>query len=126
MREIKFRAWDTVNKKMYSAEELGQDEMQINPDGRGFFNASNVSPRLSQYYNHLLPLEYIGMRDESGKEIYEGDILEYDTKSGLSKSVVKYQDKLGAFVIGDVNLIFEFKPVKVIGNIYDNPELLSK
>ena len=38
MRELKFRAWDTSKKIMFSAEEMGIDQEALLPDGRGFAN----------------------------------------------------------------------------------------
>lgn len=49
MRQIKFRAWDTIRKKMFSAEEMGQDQETIMPDGKGFVNVNSISTRLTQW-----------------------------------------------------------------------------
>jgi hypothetical protein len=112
---------------MFSAEEMGHDELQLNPDGRGFFNASATDPRLSQYYPHLLPLQFTGLLDKYGKEIYEGDII----KRVHRPEYIEWNNEEAAFFIrdkvwqGDLLGIFITDKLEVIGNIYSNPELLK-
>lgn len=77
MREIKFRAWDTKRKKMWSAEEMGRDELTINPDGRGFVNVNDTSTKLSSYLPYFIPLQYIGKKDKHGNEVYEGHVCRF-------------------------------------------------
>lgn len=96
MRPIKFRAWDTKRKKMWSAEEMGKDQLTLSPDGKGFVNVSGTSTRLSQHMEHLIPLQFTAHYAKNGnKEIYEGDIVK-----------VKYEDLLGIEreVIGVVSM----------------------
>lgn len=129
MRQIKFRAWDERRKKMWSADEMGQDQLTLSPDGRGFINVNGTSTRLSTYLPFLIPLQYTGLLDKGGKEIYEGDLVRF---KGLEKIVyigeVYWNDKkLHYSVQGELchcALKIDEK-YKVIGNIYENPELLN-
>lgn len=117
MRIIKFRAWDTTRKKMWSAEEMGADQEALLPDGRGFANISSDNTRLSQIHSHLLPLQYTGLRDSKGKEIYEGDIVKATFNSSIHK--VEWRNDQCQWSIGG------FGMWEVIGDIYSNPELLT-
>ena len=126
MREIKFRAWDEVRKKMFSAEEMGKDELTINPDGRGFVNVCSTNTGFSQYMKHMIPLQFTGLKDKDGKEIYEKDIL----KCLLNKRDESYWKGTVNFSAGYflVNLIplAVVEEFEVIGNIFENPELLEE
>ncbi len=154
MREIKFRAWDEKSKKMYSAEEMGQDELTINPNGSGFVNVSSSSTKLSIYMKHLIPLQFTDLKDKNEKEIYEGDILSYKRKDNKNKIIETrfliefgWYDNEGARCYGysiidkiflragkrekeferndKVDIDYYLKDLEVIGNIWENKELLK-
>ena len=105
-REIKFRAWDKVLKRWCK----GSLCMRI--DGYGLDS------------NRYELMQYTGLNDENGVQIYEGDVMALAGSDMLF--VVKYN--LNKFVLdGCVTLdeVMYFYERKVIGKIYENPELLG-
>jgi len=107
MREIKFRAWDKTQKYMYPDSNLGQ-----------FFTAYD------EYNDGDWELmQYTGLHDKNGKEVYEGDILhEFRDKTALMAN--NGVDRI--LVVEDIReLDFYYKDCEVIGNIYENPEMME-
>ena len=114
MRTIRFRAW--FEKEMiYEGQNYG-DTICIDKDF--IFRFENI-------------MQFTGLKDKNGKEIYEGDIVE-----GINDSSFEVSFKKGCF-IGIVIKVdkFEYKyleyslhnleNIEIIGNIYENPELLK-
>lgn len=126
MREIKFRCWDTENKQMLKVQEL---------DFEDTFYGGRLSIRADMYNDYfdiedMILMQYTGLKDKNGKEIYEGDIVKLGT---YTKGVVEYSDKYAQFIIINTNTIeYEYEPlgdytkIEIIGNKWDNPELLEK
>lgn len=123
MREIKFRAWDKVNKKMqYSGIVWGEYDFPV----LSGFNYGDDINNLSNL------MQYTGLKDKNGKEIYEGDIIQwinYTTNDGMKNiTVIEYDDKDASFYIGnwyDRYFPDTSKEALIIGNIYENPALLD-
>ena len=128
-RQIKFRAWDEVDKKMVNitafnfvdgnGKEVPSVIMVKYKDGKKFYEAMEMS---------ILLLQFTGLEDKNGKEIYEGDIVELKDKSIVPHGEVRFfKGFIGVQLeVGTVlGLGFE-KDSKVIGNIYENPDLLEK
>ena len=130
-REIKFRAWHKDLKKMFKIGQITLEEGTWNfePNDRGFIGMS------IPYQPSFVLMQYTGLHDKNGKEIYDGDIVYCQTKYGKAKAIIKFLD--GKFVAywnsalthpenGHHIACYEInKRFEVIGNIYDNPELLG-
>lgn len=120
MREIKFRAWNPVDMEMI-ADPLVYDDVGINDNFENFKD--------DEYYL----MQFTGLLDKEGKEIYEGDIVRYNMIDGedicevfWDVGTVKMKFRESEEWQGySVNVEDVSKRVEVIGNIYESPELLK-
>jgi len=130
MREIKFRAWDKIHKEMSTWPSLYD-----NPNLWEYILSHNE--QFENWIGDIVLMQYTGLKDKNGTEIYEGDILLFNNShNGMNrkwKCVVKYRG--GSFVCeypvdGVYNHFDSWNVPKVtwevIGNIYENPELLEE
>ena len=133
MREIKFRAWDFVNKIM-------DEDIFIDGAGNAYDYASTTynTPNTEIQRCEFPVMQYTGLKDRNGVEIYEGDILEMAEQSLLRFEVV-YDAGHMAFMRNWIDkrvpatrckgemehLSANTDFLEVIGNGYENPELLK-
>ena len=143
-REIKFRAWDKTDKKMVYTEDVkGDYDMADDECCREYTNI--VSPNIFEdsylairrFPCHPFEMEaeefkgivmqFTGLLDRNGKEIYESDILSFDLEGFEVKGVVEYIGN-GFWIRNerDGNFMPDIKYREVIGNIYESPNLLSE
>lgn len=85
MRQIKFRAWDKNSNKMFAIKSIDMNVGYVNC-GRGL--PMQHSQCLS--FEDIELMQYTGLKDKKGKEIYEKDILEADESHSSTKRVIRY------------------------------------
>jgi len=124
MREIKFRAWDKRKKRILLYEVC--DWLEIAMDGKIFdMRFHGGGEEVTDYY---ILMQYTGLKDKNGKEIYEGDIIEFQEMkyevyySNTSFKVRPYPYPLHELHRQDGIIYYG---CEVIGNIYENPELIE-
>ena len=143
MMEIKFRVWDKENNKMI----YPMVEMSITSTGQ--VHIMNICD------NNLIPLFYINRKDKNGKEIYGGDIIKAKLPSRIGDEdeiILPEKELIGdvririvggtGYIVKKINvldknykqgfppeLMGKFRRIhkndEIIGNIYENPELLE-
>jgi hypothetical protein len=124
MRENKFKAWH----KFYGMMDvliLNQKYHRI--DALGKNNGKPCEYRLG--LDDVELMEFTGLKDKNGKEIYEGDIV-YGLQDGvrLFKGECVWSDEYACFEFGSFGESLQLQEIKepeVIGNIYENPKLLN-
>ena len=134
-RTIKFRAWDKEYEKMTYFDE---EDYEYKPPlvfrlDQVFKKDDNYDDYEDFEYNDITDkveiMQYTGLHDKNGKEIYEGDIVKsffVDTDEAGNEIYkyyiieVKYDEVLCSYKID------KFMNLEVIGNIYENKELLNE
>ncbi len=122
MRELKFRAWDK-----------SENNYVITPGDLGIDLEGNLLGWLADKGDYILE-QFTGLRDKNGVEIYEGDIVQWKSKLIGRKGkndvgFVGWDETHLIYLTLDRNSFTGFygnsSPMTVIGNIHQNPDLLS-
>ena len=128
----RYRAWDKIHKTMYEVDDVmsidfGKSEISVKTL---FFERTNYYK-----FDDIVLMQSTGLRDKNGKEIFEGDILRVTNLSSWLE-VVSFNEDKATFVSKETKRKVEETPlydlfntdifeVEIIGNIYENPELLE-
>ncbi len=124
IREIKFRAWDKRTKKVLTKNAIigMKGEVYLNVDGNLF--------EYKDDRDRIVLMQFTGLKDKNGKEIFEGDIVEFINSISKGKRIVSIDFRNGQYWLiemgGALTLLNPAQELKVIGNIYENPELLEE
>lgn len=141
MRKIKFRAWDRTRSEFH----WGSTNLMLDLNGTKFWQFAMDAPTPISIQDNYVLQQWTGLVDEDGKEIYEGDILFADRYPFVDEGVVGYRAVVqfigGGFFrtlvctnknkrgisdgISDL-LEADDEGLRVIGNVYENSELLEK
>jgi uncharacterized phage protein (TIGR01671 family) len=138
-RDIKFRVWDKVNNKMYNIEKMYFKDNKISHVG---IDCEGLKDEIQVIDINLVNvLQYTGLKDKNDKEIYEGDIVILSVYSH-EEPIEDYEGQIGITPYGvgilgfnsngdhDFYYISEITAsinnFEVIGNIYENPNLLKE
>ena len=126
MREIKFRAWAEKKTKEYEWQVTYKGFMTEPFDFQDFDGDYFIPDSI--YIEDMKIMQFTGLKDKNGKEIYEGDILYFkhnlyeitQTVRWGSADETEGEDKT---CVGFVFPLVDIEKLEVIGNIYENPEL---
>jgi uncharacterized phage protein (TIGR01671 family) len=133
-REIKFRAWNKTIKVMYSSDNQNDQQGQLHTLEQ-FFNAMQVRKKEKNYDIELM--QFTGLQDKKGKDIYEGDTMHIQLPMGgfwgnvkqEKTGTVKYESDYGGYIVEweysknqhhvllNCDIAFEGE---IVGNIYEN------
>ncbi len=126
-RELKFKAWDTTKKMFVPQGEIifsdyGDSNIEVNPNCLEYIGDAchNGEPQRSRF----IIVQFTGLTDNEGKEVYEGDIVEIDWFHVNDKTyeTISYDSSFGYYKYGNAPLceLTDRHTFKVIGNIYEN------
>lgn len=122
MRELKFRAW--VKDATTGEWRMCNRVRWLDLDNQRICTESGMQP------DEFVLMQYTGLKDRNGREIYEGDILICKENRSIHVVTVVW-DRSGYWTYKDYSkelrggYLTDLRRVEVIGNIYENPELLE-
>lgn len=130
-RTIKFRIWNNKNRSWVHGPHENPSLDGVNLFGETIMFGYLLHGVSIEDYNECIPLQYTGLKDKNGREIFEGDIVKIHRDPKYSLTIDRFSFVIferGCFCVKDGSI-----PVKdnltfteVIGNIFENPDLAEK
>jgi len=127
MREIRFRAWIRCGE--WDADGEKQAFQMIDADSLAFEEYAPLSWLLADIPDERYLMQYTGRKDENGREIYEGDIVDILPDYALPDGIVAWDNDFAGFVVKHPKYddFVELSAIRVVvTNIYENPELIKE
>jgi uncharacterized phage protein (TIGR01671 family) len=137
MREIKFRAWDKLHGVMLNKIKV----MHFDTSDDGIEQVYGYNSYKAKGHEgwaalgNVSIMQFTGLKDKNGTEIYEGDILRndksreifecvYDVEMASFEGIDRTREKIGGVVFGPT--FFPLRgTIEIIGNLWENPDLLA-
>lgn len=120
MREIKFRAWNKKYKKMKAVEHLylKAKEIYVEPD--------DIGDTCMWFWVDCDVMQYTGLKDKDGNEIYEGDIIKYIATEQIEVVEWETRGECSCGCFSGFALTCTPGQYEIIGNSHENPELMDE
>ena len=120
MREIKFRAWIIQQKRMFDVLQISFDDQEVTEERSDSWE-EGFSVEKHHKLSEVILMQFTGLKDKNGKEIYEGDVVKADFCDALEVKIpdIFYDEE------SDITAYKFDRDFEVIGNIYENHELLE-
>jgi len=135
MREIKFRAWDKREKKMHQGPDSWVAYLNVTGEPGLFGDDVSIidehGDECFYSFDEVEVMQYTGLKDKNGKEIYEGDIIDdlehIDTQD--DRGIIRWDKTRARFIVDPLNLeeswhdweMDELNHSRIVGNIHETP-----